>query len=367
MVKKIFKYLFLVLLAGTFVWTLWFLYNKSQTPPVVFETKKPERMNIIQKTVATGAVIPRREVFIKPQVSGIVEAVYVEAGKMIKKGDVIAKVRIIPNMVNLNEAESRLNRAQIAYDQAKADFDRYHSLFNDKIVSAAEYQQYDIRMRNAQEDVNSAQNNLDLIREGVSKKSGNVTNTLIRSTINGMVLDVPVKEGFSVIESNNFNEGTTIASVADMGEMIFEGKVDESEVGKIKKGMDLVLTIGAIDNKKFSAKLEFIAPKGVAENGAIQFQIRAAVSLDNSQFLRAGYSANADIILDRKDKVLSVPEALLQFSGDSAFVEVEESPNKYKKQYIKTGISDGINIEVTEGLTEKDKVKVPQMEGPPQG
>lgn len=365
--KKIFRYILLIAMVGAFVWTLWFLYNKSQKPPVVFETKKPEVMTIIQKTVATGAVIPRREVFIKPQVSGIVDKVYVEAGKMIKSGDIIAKVRIIPNMVSLNEAESRVNRAQISYDQAKTDFERYRTLFNDKIVSPAEFQQYEIRMRNAQEELNAANNNLDLIREGVSKSSGSVTNTLIRSTINGMVLDVPVKEGFSVIEANNFNEGTTIASVADMGEMIFEGKVDESEVGKIKRGMDLVLTVGAIDNKKFSATLEYIAPKGVAENGAIQFQIRAAVDIDKSQFLRAGYSANADIILAKKEKVLTVPEALLQFSGDSTFVEVEESPNVYAKHVIKTGISDGINIEVIEGVSEKDKIKVPQMDVPHEG
>jgi HlyD family secretion protein len=333
---------------------------------VVFETKNPSVTNIIQKTVATGAVVPRREVFIKPQVSGIIDELFVEAGKMIRKGEVIARVRIIPNMINLNEAESRVNRAQISYDQAKVDFERYRTLFNDKIVSPAEFQQYEVRIRNAQEEVNSAKNNLELIREG-SRASSSVTNTLIRSTINGMVLDVPVKEGFSVIEANNFNEGTTIASVADMGEMIFEGKVDESEVGKIRKGMDLVLTVGAIDNKKFSAKLEYIAPKGVEENGAIQFQIRAAVNVDTSEFLRAGYSANADIILARKDKVLTVPEGWLQFSGDSTFVEVESAPNEYRRQVLKTGISDGINIEVVDGLNEKDKVKVPQMEGPPEG
>jgi len=362
MFKKIFRYLLVVILAGTFVWTLWFLYNKSQKPPVVYETKAPEMMTIVQKTVATGAVIPRREVFVKAQVSGIIDQLYVEAGKMIKKGDVIARVRIIPNMISLNEAESRVNRAQISFDQAKADFDRYRTLFNEKVISPAEFQPYEIRMRNAQEEVNTAKNNLELIREGVAKSSGAVTNTLIRSTINGMVLDVPVKEGFSVIEVNNFNEGTTIASVADMGEMIFEGKVDESEVGKIRSGMDLVLTVGAIDNKKFNARLEYIAPKGVEENGAIQFQIRAAVELDASQFLRAGYSANADIILAKKENVLSIPEAWLQFSGDSTFVEVEQSPNVYNKRLVKTGISDGINIEVLEGLSEKDKVKIPQME-----
>lgn len=357
--KRIFKILGILLLIGTFVWTLWFLYAKSEKPPVEFKTEKASKMTIIRKTVATGSVIPRREVFIKPQVSGIVDEIYIEAGKMIRKGDVIAKVRIIPNMVNLNEAESRVNRAKISMDQAQIDFDRYSSLFKDKIISPSEFQQYEIRLRQAREEMKTSQDNLDLIKEGVSKSSGNTTNTLIRSTITGMVLDVPVKEGFSVIESNTFNEGTTVASVADMGEMIFEGKVDESEVGKIRKGMDLILTVGAIENYKFNAKLEYIAPKGVTENGAIQFQIRAAINIDSTHFLRAGYSANADIILDRKDSVLAVPESVLQFSGDSTYVELKSSPSEYKKLFIKTGISDGINMEVLEGLKLNDELKIP--------
>jgi len=357
--KRIFKFLGVLLLAGTFIWTLYFLYAKSEKPLVEYKTEKVTRNTIIRKTVATGSVIPRREVFIKPQVSGIIDELYIEAGKMIKKGDVIARVRIIPNMINLNEAESRVNRAKISYDQAQVDFDRYSSLFKDKIISPAEFQQYEIRIRQAREEMQAAQDNLDLIKEGVAKSSGKATNTLIRSTIAGMVLDVPVKEGFSVIEANTFNEGTSVASVADMGEMIFEGKVDESEVGKISKGMDLILTVGAIENYKFSAKLEYIAPKGISENGAIQFQIRAAVALDTSHFLRAGYSANADIILERRDQVVSVPESVLQFSGDTTFVEIKESPVSFKKQMVKTGVSDGINIEILNGLTEGMEIKIP--------
>ncbi len=357
--KKIFKILGIILLIGTFIWTLYFLYAKSEKPPVEYKTEKAQKNTIIRKTVATGSVIPRREVFIKPQVSGIIDELYIEAGKMIRKGDVIAKVRIIPNMINLNEAESRVNRAKISLDQAQVDFDRYSSLFKDKIISPSEFQQYEIRMRQAREEMQTAQDNLDLIKEGVAKSSGKATNTLIRSTITGMVLDVPVKEGFSVIEANTFNEGTTVASVADMGEMIFEGKVDESEVGKISKGMDLILTVGAIENYKFSAKLEYIAPKGVSENGAIQFQIRAAVALDTSHFLRAGYSANADIILERRDSVLSVPESVLQFSDDTTYVEIKESETEFKKQVIKTGVSDGINIEILNGLSENQEIKVP--------
>jgi len=357
--KRIFKIVLIIGLIGTFIWTLWFLYAKSQKPPVEFKTEKVTTLSIIRKTVATGSVIPRREVFVKPQVSGIVEQVFIVAGKMIKKGDVIARIRIIPNMINLNEAESRVNRSKINLDQAQADFERYQSLFKDKIISPFEFQQYEIRLRQAREESTTSQDNLDLIKDGVAKSSGKTTNTLIRSTLSGMVLDVPVKEGFSVIEANTFNEGTTVASIADMGEMIFEGKVDESEVGKIHQGMDLVLTVGAIDNYKFSAKLEYIAPKGVAENGAIQFQIRAAVVIDTSNFLRAGYSANADIILDRRDSILGIPESVLQFSKDTTWVEVKVKENEYKKQIIKTGISDGINIEVLEGLNKNDEIKIP--------
>lgn len=359
MIKKILRICLLLVLAGTFIWTIWFLYAKSQKPEVVYQTEQPKRLSIVSKTVATGAVVPRREVFIKSQVSGIVDEVFVVAGSMIKKGDIIARIRIIPNMISLNEAESRVNRSKINYDQAQTDFTRYEGLYRGKIISPAEFQQYEVRLKSAKEEFEAAQNNLDLIKEGVSRSTGKVSNTMIRSTIAGMVLDVPVKEGFSVIEANTFNEGTTIASVADMGEMIFEGKVDESEVGKIRQGMDLVLTVGAIDNKKFDATLEYISPKGVTENGAIQFQIRAAVKVDTSSFLRAGYSANADIILSRKDSVIAIPESVLQFSGDTTFVEVQSKPNVYDRKVIKTGLSDGINIEVVSGVSEQDKIKVP--------
>ncbi len=359
MFKKIIRYTLLLALASIFVWTIWFLYSKSQKPDVTFKTEKPSVTNIVKKTVATGSVVPRREVIIKSQVSGIIDELYVLAGKMVKKGDVIARVRIIPNMLSLNEAEGRVSRAKIDQDRAQADFDRYKDLFANKIITAVEFQQYEVALRTTKQESLAAQNNLDLIKDGVAKSSGKATNTLIRSTITGMVLDVPVKEGFSVIEANTFNEGTTIASIADMGEMIFEGKVDESEVGKIQQGMDLILTVGAIENKKFDAKLEYISPKGVTENGAIQFQIKAAIVLDASQFLRAGYSANADIILAHKDSVLTIPESVLQFEGDTTFVEIQESEGKYKKQLIKTGLSDGINIEVIEGIKSDNLIKIP--------
>jgi HlyD family secretion protein len=356
--RKFFRISILVIFLAAILATFGYLYNKSRKKPVIYELKSPIVNNIVKKTVATGSVVPRKEIAIKPQVSGIIEELYIEAGNEVRKGDLIAKIRIIPDMVNLNNAESRLKRAQITMEDAKTVYDRQKKVFEQGVIAEAEFQQFSLAYNNALEETESAENNLQLIREGVSKKSGTVTNTLIRSTINGMVLDVPVEVGNSVIESNNFNEGTTVASVANMGEMIFKGKVDETEVGKLKEGMPLVLSIGAIDSAKFDANLEYIAPKGKEENGAIQFEIRAAVSLKDSVFIRANYSANADIVLERADSVLSIEESLLKFDHDSAWVEIETTtPQVFEKKYIKTGISDGINIQVKDGLSKESKVK----------
>jgi len=323
----------------------------------VYTTVTAVKMDIIKKTVATGSVVPRKEIEIKPKVSGIIEKLYVEPGDIVKKNDLIAQVKIIPDMINLNNAESRVKRAEIQLEEAKKNYVRYKELFEKNVIPEAEYLTYDIAFRSAKEELDSAEDNLQLIREGATKKAGQVTNTLIRSTIDGMVLAVPVEEGNSVIESNTFNDGTTIASIADMNEMIFEGKVDESEVGKIREGMNLILSIGAIEADKFSAILEHISPKGVAENGAIQFEIRAAVKLKEDQFIRAGYSANADIVLERRDSVLAINENLLVFEGDTAYVEVETAPQTYEKRMIKTGLSDGLSIEVLDGLSLEDKIK----------
>lgn len=359
--KRIIRISVLVALALLFIYTIWFLYQKSEEKPVVYATVSPFKTNIVKKTVATGAVLPRREVNIKPQVSGIIEKLFVVAGEKVKKGDMIARIRIIPNMLNLANAESRLNRAKLAFDNAKIDLERNQKLFDSKMIAYADFQQVQLAFNNSREELDAAENNIQLIKEGVSKSSGKATNTIVRSTIDGMVLDVPLKEGSSVIESNTFNEGTTIATIADMGEMIFEGKVDESEVGKIKTGMNLILTVGAIDADKFDAILEYIAPKGVKENGAIQFLIKARVNLKSNLFLRAGYSANADIVLAHKDSVLSIPESVLQFDKEQAFVEVETAPQVFERRTIKLGLSDGINIEILEGILATEKVKDPNV------
>lgn len=362
MIKKIIKIGLLVILLAGFAYTMYFLYTKSQTPPVVFQTIKPFDTTVIKKTVATGSIIPRKEVNMKSRVSGVVEKFYVVAGQEIKEGDVIARIKIIPNMASLQGAETRVNQAKVSFDNATIEYERNKKLLDQGVISKADFLPSDLKYKSAEVEVRSAEDNLQILKEGVSKSMETASNTIVKSTISGMVLDVPIKEGSSVIESNTFNEGTTIAIVANMGEMIFEGKLDESEVGKVKEGMPLVLTVGAIDDESFHANLEYIAPKGVAENGAIQFLIRAAMNQDKkSTFLRAAYSASADIILDKKEHVLAIPESVLQFEKSKPFVEVEKTPNVYEKKYIKTGLSDGINIEVTDGITKNDKIKVPAL------
>ncbi|MEI7977692.1 MAG: efflux RND transporter periplasmic adaptor subunit [Bacteroidota bacterium] len=360
--KNTIKIAVFVALGVLFIYTIYFLYNKNKEQPIVFNTLTAFETDIVKKTLATGSIVPRREINIKPQVSGIIEKIYVVAGTLVKKGDMIARIKIIPNMINLANAESRITRAKLALDNAKIDFERNQKMFDQRMISLSEFQPFNLAYKNAKEELEAADNNIALIKEGVSKSGVKITNTIVRSTIEGMILDIPVKEGGSVIESNNFNEGTTIASIADMGEMIFDGKVDESEVGKIKQGMNLILTIGALDTVKFDANLEYIAPKGIKENGAIQFQIKAKVNLQKGVFLRAGYSSTADIVLASKKNVLAISESVLQFENNKTFVEVETAPQVFEKRLIQTGLSDGINIEILSGIKKGEKVKNPNVE-----
>ena len=359
--KKILKYVLLIGLALLFVWTMWFLYQKSASRPDEFNIEKPKISNVIKKTVANGKVVPRKEVLIKPVVSGIISEMYVEAGQQVKKDQPLAKIRIVPDMMSLSSAEQRVNEANIGVANAKLTYDRNKPLADKGVISATEMQGYDVAYQNAQQELAAAGEALKVVRDGISNKSAG--NTVVRSTIDGMILDVPVKEGNSVIERNNFNEGTTIAAVADMGDLIFQGKVDESEVGKVKLGMPVVLTVGAIEKTTWDAELEYIAPKGVEENGAIQFEIRAALKPKDGEKLRSGYSANADIVLERRDSVLTVPESVVTFNtkGDSAFVLVKkpgaQGDAAWEKTYIRTGLSDGINLQVLEGIDATTELK----------
>ncbi|WP_282036769.1 efflux RND transporter periplasmic adaptor subunit [Saccharicrinis aurantiacus] len=358
--KKAFKILGGLLILAILGWVVYYLYNQTKKDPIVYETEAAGLDNVIMKTVATGSVVPRQEIEIKPQESGIITDIYVEPGDEVKKGDLIAKIQIIPEMVQVNNAETQLKKAKINYKNAEVEYKRKTELYNNGVIAQSEFLDEQTRYENAKEDVEAADNNLQLIKMGVTKKMGNQTNTIIKATIEGMVLDVPVKVGNSVIKSNTFNDGTTVAFLADMNEMVFEGKVDETEVGKIEEGMDLLLSIGAIDKEKYHANLEFIAPKGVEENGAIQFEIKAAVSLKEGQFIRAGYSATADIVLDKRDSVLVLKEKLITFSNDSAFVDVKTGEQVFEKKFIETGLSDGIKIEILSGINEGDEIKIPK-------
>ncbi len=355
--KTFLRITLIIVIVAVFGGTIYFLYQKSQTKEVVFETTQPFVSDIIKKTTATGSVVPRKEIEIKPVVSGIIDELYVEEGNMIKKGDLIAKIRIIPNMINLNNAKSRVDIAKLNLQDAKRNYNRQLGLFEKGVIAKADFESYELAYENSKEELETAEETLELIQEGQIKKLGAATNTLVKSTIDGMILDIPVEVGDQVIESNNFNAGTTIASVANMGEMIFKGNIDESEVGKISEGMPLILTIGALEDVSFSATLEHISPKGAEINGAVQFEIRADVNLRDDQFIRAGYSANADIVLDRVDSVLAISESVLKFDDDTTYVEVEVSPQEFEKRIIETGLSDGIKIQVVSGLTEEEMIK----------
>ena len=310
--KKYLKITLLVVVAAIFIGTFIFLYQKSKPKTTVYETITPEIADLEKTTVATGKVEPRDEVLIKPQISGIISEVYKEAGQTIKQGEVIAKVKVIPELGQLNSAESRVRVAEISTAQAETDHERIKKLYNDKLISREDYEKSEVEIKKAREELQTAKDALEIIKEGITKNSASFSSTLIRSTIDGLILDVPIKVGNSVIMSNTFNDGTTIATVANMNDLIFKGKIDETEVGRIHEGMPVKLTIGALQNLTFDAELEYISPKGVEENGANQFEIKAAVHAPDSVQIRSGYSANAEIVLQRAQKVLAVPEGIIE-------------------------------------------------------
>ncbi|MBK7538809.1 MAG: efflux RND transporter periplasmic adaptor subunit [Myxococcales bacterium] len=363
--------LFLLALAGTG----WFLWSKSRTKPKIYETETAQLVDIVKKTVATGAIVPRREVEIKPRVSGVLDQLFVEPGKVVKLGDPIAKIRIVPNAAALNRAEADVRAAQIAFDNAKRELDRNQNLYTQGVVPEAELARYRTDFSLRQQELTAATSNLQIVRDGQSRASSKNSNVVVTSTVDGMIIDVPVKVGFSVIESNNFNPGSTIALVADMDDLIFQGQVDESEVGKIKEGMSLKIKIGAIESEEFAGKLEYIAPKGKEVQGAIQFEIRADITLKPGVFIRAGYSANADVVLAEVKQVLAIREAVVTYERakgadpakdgpGKATVEVETQPKVFVRRDVKLGVSDGVNVQVLAGVAKGDKLKIPDNAGP---
>ena len=362
--KKYRKLIVAVIIAVIFIGTFVFLYQKSQPTPVVYNEFTPELKDIQKTTVITGKIEPRNEVTVKPQISGIITELYKEAGDMVQQGEVIAKVKVIPDMGQLSSAEARVRLADINLKQAQVDFSREESLYKQKLVSADEFDKIKQTLRQAKEEVVAAQDALDVVRNGVSKSNASASSTLIRSTITGLILDVPVKVGNTVVLSNTFNDGTTIATVANMNDLIFRGNIDETEVGRLVEGMPMKITIGALQDLSFEANLEYVSPKAVESNGANQFEVKAAVHVIKGGKIRSGYSANAEIVLAKATKVLSIPESAIEFSGDSTFVYIvkgEGEKKTYDRRAVTTGLSDGVNIEIKKGITAKDKVRGPQQ------
>ncbi len=335
-------------------------FKDSNTEDVVdYETELPFYTTLDTKIVATGKLNPEEEIELKPQISGIVDKILVEEGDLVQKGDLIAKIRVVPNEQSLVSAQSRIKTAKFSYDNAKTLFDRNKSLYEKGVISRQDFENNELSLNQAQENYTQAQNDYKIIRQG-SISGGGSANTNIVAQIPGTILEIPVREGDQVIQSNNFNAGTTIATVADMSKMIFEGKVDESEVGKLEEGKEIKVILGAINEKEFPAKLTFVAPKGVEESGAVQFVIKADVTVESSNKIRAGYSANAEIEVESKDSILVIREALLQFNRitEKPFVELLTNDGSFRTKNVEIGISDGINIEITEGLDEADRIKI---------
>lgn len=363
--KKYFKYILMALVAVIFIGTFVFLYIKSQPQPEVYDEFTLQRMDIRKTTVVTGKIEPRNEVNVKPQISGIITEILKEAGETVQEGEVIAKVKVIPDMGSLSAAQSRLRLAEINRKQAQTDYDREKTLFDKGLVAADEYDKIAQALRQAREEVDAAQDNLEVVRDGVSKSNASASSTLIRSTITGLILDIPVKVGNSVIFANTFNDGTTIATVANMNDLIFRGNIDETEVGRLSTGMTMKITIGALQDLKFDARLEYIAPKATDQNGANQFEIKAAVNLpSNATNIRSGYSANAEIVLAEAKNVLAVQESAIEFDGDDTYVYVikgEGDKQTYERRKVQTGISDGINIEIRSGVKPNERIRGPKM------
>lgn len=364
----------LIIILVCFCIGIWYIYSKDKKDPIVYETETPSKQTIVKKTVATGSIVPKEEVLIKPNISGIVDEIFVVAGDVINSGDLIAKLKVVPNVNSLNSAKININAlkiqvetARLALENQENIYNRQKNLFDKGVISANEFDNAQLtfnqsQQRFSQEKVNlkGARQTFDIVKTGTTEGLGAATITEIRATVSGMVLDVPVKVGNQVIEANNFNEGTTIAAIADVEKMIFEGKVDESEVGKITEDLPLEITVGAIENKKFDAVLDYIAPKGVSENGAIQFEIKGTLAKKDTTFIRAGLSANASIILAKAEDVLSIKEALVQYDPETKkpFVEVSVGDQQFERKDVELGISDGINVEIISGLGEGEEIKV---------
>ena len=361
--KKALRIAAVVLVMLLFIGTFVFLWMQGRAKPVEYEEFSVKVSDLRKTTIITGEIVPRNEVSVKPQISGIITDIYKEAGQTVRAGEVIAKVKVIPDEAQLSSAQARIRLAEINLRQAKVDYTREKMLYDKGLVSGDEYDQKRKAWQQAAEELRAANDNLEVVRDGVSAQNASTSSTLIRSTISGLILDVPVKVGNTVILSNTFNDGTTIATVANMGDLIFDGNIDETEVGNLSVGMPMKITIGAMQNEHLEASLEYISPKATESNGANQFEIKAAVVVPSDGKIRSGYSANAEIVLAQANGVLVVPESTIQFEGQKTFVYLVNGKDKektYTKRYVTTGLSDGLNIQIKSGLKPGDVVRGPK-------
>ena len=359
--NKIVKYILIGVLVLGALWAALFFIKSNSKSAITYETQQPFITDIEKKTVATGKVIPQDEVEIKPQISGIIDKILLEEGVKVKAGDLIAVIKVVPNEQTLYQAQGRVRNAELALNNAKIEYERNKTLYDKGVVSNQDFINLELAFEQGKQELKNANADYQIIRKGSIGGSA-AANTNIRATVSGTILEIPVKEGDQVIQANNFNDGTSIATIADLTKMIFEGKVDEGEVGKLAVGTPLKITLGALEGIELDAKLKFIAPKGIEETGAVQFKIEGDVEVSDDVFIRAGYSANASIVLEKKEDVLVIPEALLQFdkTTNKPYVELAigaEADQKFERKDIEIGISDGVNVEILSGLTEEDKVK----------
>ena len=369
--KRFRKYLIFILIGLVFIGTFAYLFKRSKPKEIRYEELTPAVKDIVKSTVVTGKIQPRDEVNVKAQISGIVAELYKEAGQLVEKNEVIAKLKVIPEMSQLSAAQSRVRLSEVNLKQAQTNYDREKKLFDQQLVSAEAFEQVSQALKQAKEEYNASVEALEIIRDGVSSSNKSGSSTLVRSSVSGLILDIPVKVGNTVINSNTFNDGTTIATVADMDDLIFDGNIDETEVGRLSPGMPVKITIGALQDVSFDAVLEYISPKAIENNGVNQFEaienngvnqfeIKASVKIPDEITIRSGYSANAEIVLQEIKQVLSVPESALQFEGDSTYVFLV-TENGYERRDVVTGLSDGVNIEIKEGLSAGEKVRGNQI------
>ena len=366
--RRFFPFVIASFIVFIFGGTLWFLWAKSRPKPVGIQTERPAVADIVKKVVASGTIEPRKEIEIKPRISGILRKLAVLPGQRVKRGEVIGEVQVIPDVVSLNEAELRLKAASLNVERSRRELERLEKLGPQGAATAMEVDKLRSDHEMAQEEEKAARLRVLLVREGAAGKvRGSSASTMVESTVDGMVLTVPIKEGSSVIQANNFNPGTTVAVVADMADMIFKGRVDESEVGKLRLGMPVEIVVGALEDIKFQGKLEHIAPKSQVKDGTTEFEIEAAFRPPENVTVRAGYSANANIVLDKRERVLAINESLLTFEKDRRFVEVEVGPLRFEKREVRLGLSDGVRVEVISGIDKGAVLKKPRRDGPSSG